>query len=298
SYPSATIQLLVPWPAGGGTDTLGRKLAERLSQRLKQTVIVQNMGGATATIGTRFVANSAPDGYTLLLASSEHAINQGYFKKLSYDGVRDFVAVAGIATQPFVILAGTSTKIETFKDLVEQSKANPGKLTYASWGKGSLAHLGMELVKANTGADLLHVPYKGSAPAITDIVGGFVHALMISFSTAGPQYKSGKVKLLAAASAQRFAPYSEVPSLVELGYPNVSINQWYGILARAGTPEPIVKRLATEISAAVQEPEMAQWMLQMGMLPFPVDPTQFDTFMRSEVAKWAKIMNDAKIAAE
>jgi tripartite-type tricarboxylate transporter receptor subunit TctC len=297
-YPSETIRLVVPWTAGGGTDTLARKLAEKLSQRLKQTIIIQNMPGATGTIGTRFVANSAPDGYTLLLASSEHAINQGYFKNLSYDGVRDFVTISGVATQPFVVLAGAKSEITTFKNLVEKSKATPGKLTYASWGNGSLAHLGMELVKVQTGADLLHVPYKGSAQAITDVVAGFVDSLMISFSTAGPHYKSGKVRLLAAASSKRFPPYAEVPTLGELGYPNVAINQWYGVLARAGTPQPIVNRLGIEIAATIKDPDMTEWMLKMGMIPFEVDSEQFSTYLRSEVAKWAKIIRDRNIAPE
>jgi tripartite-type tricarboxylate transporter receptor subunit TctC len=296
--PAETIRLVVPWPAGGGADTLARKLAEKLGQRLKQTSIIQNMAGATGTIGTRYVAGSAPDGYTLLLASSEHAINQTYFKKLPYDGIRDFVAIGGVASQPFVVLAGAGSNIATFKDLVAKSKADPGKLTYASWGVGSLAHLGMELVKANTGADLRHIPYKGSAPAITDVIAGFVDTLMISFSSAGPHYKSGKVKLLAAASSKRFAPYPEVPTLVELGYPDVSISQWYGILARAGTPQPIVDRYASEISAVIQEPDMAQWMLPMGLLAFPMSPDAFSKYLQSEVTKWAKIMHERNIASE
>jgi tripartite-type tricarboxylate transporter receptor subunit TctC len=297
-YPSEPIRLVVPWPAGGGADTLARKLADRLAQRLKQPIIINNMPGATGTIGTRFAATAAPDGYTLLLASSEHAINQGYFKKLNYDGIRDFVAVGGVATQPFVVLAGAGSKIATFNELVAQSKAMPGKLTYASWGKGSLAHLGMELVKLQTGMDLLHIPYKGSAPAMTDVVAGHVDSLMISFSTAGSQYKSGLVKLLAAASPKRFAPYSEVPTLVELGHPDVTISQWYGILARAGTPRPIVDRLAAEIAATIEAPDMAEWMLPMGLMAFPVNSDQFSAFLQAEVTKWAKTMRDANIAPE
>ena len=156
----------------------------------------------------------------------------------------------------------------------------------------------MELVKSQTGADLLHIPYRGSAPAMNDIVGGFVNSLLISFSSAGPQYTAGKIKLLAAAAAKRFPPYPDVPSLVELGYPEVTITQWYGVLARAGTPQPIVNRLAAEISAVVEAPDMAEWMLPMGMVAFPISTAQFGAYLQAEVTKWGKIVRDANIAQE
>jgi len=249
-------------------------------------------------IGTEAAARATPDGYTLFFASSEHALNQGYYRNLRYDGLRDFTPIAGVATQPFTILTGTQSNVSTLQDLISKSKSNPGKFTYASWGNGSLAHVGMELFKAQTGADLLHVPYQGAAPALIGVIGGQVDALMISFTSAGRHYNAGKVKILAVSAPKRSGVHPDVPTFAELGFPDVSVAQWFGVLAPAGVPPQVLDRLATEIVAVVQSREMTQWMPSMDLEPFPVAPAAFRAFVESEVTRWTKVMRDAKIASE
>lgn len=297
-YPSKPVRIVVPWPAGGGADTVARLVADKLAIRLGQPFVIQNTGGATGTIGTQAAAAAEPNGYTLLFVSAEHTINQNYFKKLPYDGARDFVAVGGVATQPFVVLAGAKSKIESLNDLLQRAKAAPGKLTFATWGVGSLSHLGMEFAKARTGADLLHVPYKGSAPAIADVIGGFVDTMMVSFTLAAPQAHDGNIKLLAATTPKRNPEFPGVPTFSELGFPAIQVAQWYAILAPAGTPKAIVDKLSTEIKAIVTSSDVETWMKPVGIEPFPADSSQLGKFVNGEIERWKAVMKEAKISQQ
>ena len=296
-YPSKPIKLIVPWPPGGGADVVARQLVDKLGQRLGHPIIVLNAPGATATVGTRDAAQADPDGYTLLLASSEHAINQAYFKNLPYDGIRDFKAIAGVAVQPIVLSIGKNLNISTFKELLQASQANPRKITYANWGKGSLGQLGMELIREKTGLELLQVPYRGSLAALTDVLGGTVDTYMGSFTLAGPQYKAGQLKFLVTPSAKRFAGYPEVPTFQDLGFPSIVMGQWYGLLAPAQTPQPIVDRLAKETLSVVQSDGFKKFMPAAGLDEFPTN-VSFDSFLRSEVERWTKIVKDAGITPD
>lgn len=294
-YPTKSIRIIVPWAAGGGTDVIARKFASMLGKRLGQTIVVENVPGATATIGTRQAAAAEADGYTLLVTSSEHAINQGYFKRLPYDGIRDFKAVSGLALQPLVLSTGANSKFETLEQLMKLAKEQPGKITYANWGNGSLGQLGLELIKKRTGLDLLQVPYRGVAPALTDTITGQVDTLMGSFTLAGPQAKGGKLRLLATPSPKRFGPYPDVPTFKELGFDVDSFAQWYGVFLPARTPASISNKLSSEIQKVVESNEYRQWMPTIGMVEFSA-PGSFDEFVRSEAERWTKIITDAHIS--
>lgn len=298
AYPTRPIQMVVAWPAGGATDTVARKLADELSKRLGHPIIIQNRPGATGVIGTETVARANPDGYTLFFASSEHALNQAFFKKLPYDGIHDFIPIAGVAMQPFVLIAGSNTKFSTLQDLIAMANAAPGKYTFASWGRGSLPHLGMELLKEKSGVDLLHVPFKGAAPALQDVVGGFVDILFISLTTVAPHFKDGKVKVLALSAAKRFSAYPDVPTFTQLGYPNVSVSQWFGVLAPKGTPQPIADKLSKEIAEIMQSGDMAKWSTSMDLVPMPMNSAKFGEFVQSESARWTNVMRENKIVSE
>lgn len=298
-YPVKPVKIVVPYPPGGSADLIGRMLADKLSKSLGQTVIVENKGGATGMIGSEFVARAEPDGYTLLIAIADtHAINPAVIARLAYDPVQDFAPVALLATQPFVLAVGPSTPAKNVAEYVAAAKARPGAITYASNGTGGLQHLAMELFGSAAGIRTLHVPYKGAAPALSDVMGGQVDSLFISLQGAGGNLKSGKLHALAITSSARLATSPDIPTFAESGYPKFQMQQWYGLLAPKGTPTGIVDKLSQEAKAAMNAPDVADKLRANGTEPVGSTPQQFQTFLAGEIAQWAAVAKANNIRAE
>lgn len=291
-YPTRPVRLIVPFAAGGSTDVLGRMLAQKLTDALGQSVIVDNRAGGGTNIGAEIVARSAPDGYTLLMSSSTQAINASLYPKLAYDLVKDFVAVSPLASSPSVLVAHPSLPVKSVKDVIALAKAKPGELTYASSGSGSTAHLAAELFKMSAGIDLVHIPYKGAGPALTDLLGGHVQ-LMFGF-TAGalPFIKSGRLRPLAVTSERRLNDMPDLPTMREAGIKGYEVSVWYGIMAPAATPKDIVTRLNLETSKAARD--LSVRFTELGAYPLQSTPEQFSAFIREEIAKWAVVVKRSK----
>ncbi len=294
SYPSKPITLVVPFTVGGTTDILARLVGQQLSERLKQRVIVENRPGAGANIGTAQVARAAPDGYTLLMGTiGTHAINQSLYKNLTFDPIKDFAPVTRVAMVPNVLVVNPSLPVKSVQELIAYGKANPGKLTFASAGSGSSIHLSGELFKSMTGVNMLHVPYKGSSPAVTDLIGGQVTTMFDNLPSSMPHIKSGKLRAVAVTSAKRSPSLPDVPTVAEAGLSGYEATSWFGILAPAGTPAPIINQLNTQIVQALSDPEVRKQMAEQGAEPHPEKPDEFAAFIGSETAKWAKVVKDS-----
>ncbi|MEP9377099.1 tripartite tricarboxylate transporter substrate binding protein [Aquabacter sp. CN5-332] len=298
-YPTRSIRLVVPYPPGGSADLIGRLIGEKLSASLGQPVVVDNRGGASGAIGSEFVARSAPDGYTLLVAISDtHAINPAVSPRLPYDPQKDFAPISLVAVQPFLLVVGPSLKVKDLADFIRQAKDAPGKLTYASNGIGGLQHLAMVQFSAQTGTDLAHVPYKGAAPALSDVMGGHVDALFISIQGVGTNLKQDKLRALAIASSHRLAPVADVPTFKEAGVTGVEVNQWYSIFAPAGTPNEIVQLLSARVQEAVKSPEVSEKLRAAGTEPIGSTPAELRDFLAGEIAQWARVAKSHDIKVE
>lgn len=290
SYPERPIKLVVPWPPGGATDALGRLLAQRLTERLGQTVIVDNKAGAGGNIGTAAFVREKADGYTLLMAtSSTNAANPHLYSRLGFDAAKDFAPVAFVAEIPNILEVPKQSPFKSVADLVAAAKAEPGKLNYGSGGVGSSQHLAGAMFKYLTGADVLHIPYKGSGPAVSDLLAGQVDMMLDTGSLA--QVQAGALRALAVASRQRLPALPDVPTFDEAGVPKMYASAWYGIVAPAGTPADVVQRLNKEVNAVTSTPEVKQRMESMGALvPAGQSPEEFSTFIQSEIARYAEIV--------
>lgn len=290
SYPERPIKLVVPWPPGGATDALGRLLAQRLTERLGQTVIVDNKAGAGGNIGTAAFVREKADGYTLLMAtSSTNAANPHLYSRLGFDAAKDFAPVAFVAEIPNILEVPKQAPFKSVADLVAAAKAEPGKLNYGSGGVGSSQHLAGAMFKYLTGADVLHIPYKGSGPAVSDLLAGQVDMMLDTGSLA--QVQAGALRALAVASRQRLPALPDVPTFDEAGVPKMYASAWYGIVAPAGTPADVVQRLNKEVNAVTSTPEVKQRMESMGALvPAGQTPEEFSTFIQSEIARYAEIV--------
>jgi tripartite-type tricarboxylate transporter receptor subunit TctC len=290
SYPERPIKLVVPWPPGGATDALGRLLAQRLTERLGQTVIVDNKAGAGGNIGTAAFVREKADGYTLLMAtSSTNAANPHLYSRLGFDAAKDFAPVAFVAEIPNILEVPKQSPYKSVADLVAAAKAEPGKLNYGSGGVGSSQHLAGAMFKYLTGADVLHIPYKGSGPAVSDLLAGQVDMMLDTGSLA--QVQAGALRALAVASRQRLPALPDVPTFDEAGVPKMYASAWYGIVAPAGTPADVVQRLNKEVNAVTSTPEVKQRMESMGALvPAGQTPEEFSTFIQSEIARYAEIV--------
>jgi len=290
SYPERPIKLVVPWPPGGATDALGRLLAQRLTERLGQTVIVDNKAGAGGNIGTAAFVREKADGYTLLMAtSSTNAANPHLYSRLGFDAAKDFAPVAFVAEIPNILEVPKQSPFKSVADLVAAAKAEPGKLNYGSGGVGSSQHLAGAMFKYLTGADVLHIPYKGSGPAVSDLLAGQVDMMLDTGSLA--QVQAGALRALAVASRQRLPALPDVPTFDEAGVPKMYASAWYGIVAPAGTPADVVQRLNKEVNAVTSSPEVKQRMESMGALvPAGQTPEEFSTFIQSEIARYAEIV--------
>jgi len=294
SYPSRPVTLIAPWPAGGAIDALGRELASRLTSRLGQSVVVENRPGAASTLGVAAVARANADGYTLVLAGSGSlAIAASVFKKLPYDPAKDFAPIAIVAEVPFVLLANPSLPVSSLAELIKLAKEKPRQLNYASGGPGSPHHLFFEMLKGETGMELTHVPYKGGAPALNDLVGGHIH-VMFSDLQALPQVAAGAVRAFGVSSGRRWPTAREIPTVAEAGVPGFEAVAWSMVVAPAGTPPPITARLHAELKQIMAVSEVQQQMIKLGMLPV-VSPSRetLQGYINSEIQRWGRIVRQA-----
>ena len=296
NWPSQPVKLVVPFAPGGTSDVLAREIAARLQVALKQTIVVDNKAGAGGVLGADSVAKAAPDGYTVLLGTiATHAINPSLLPKVPYKADKDFAPVILLGKISNVLLIGPGSQAKTVKDIVAAAKARPGDLTFASAGQGTSQHLSGEMFRLLTGAQLTHVPYKGSAPAIQDVMGGQVPMSFETVTVALPQIKAGKVKALAVTSARRSAQLPDVPTLAESGVPGFDVSSWQALYLPAGTPAAIVNRLNAEVQKVVAQPEVKARMEALGLVYTPNSPAQFAEFQKAEQAKWAKVIKDGNV---
>jgi tripartite-type tricarboxylate transporter receptor subunit TctC len=298
AYPSKPVKIVVPFPPGGAVDTIARVVGQKLADELKQPVIVENRPGASANIGAELVAKSAPDGYTLLMASPGLATNNTLFPKLPFNGVRDFTAIARIGYAPLVIVVNPSFPAMSLGELIALAKADPGKLTYASAGNGSSGHLAGELFKISARIDALHVPYKGGAPAITDLLGGRISFMPINPLEVLSHIKSQRLRVLAVASDKRVALLPDVPTVGEAGVPGFEASVWWGLVAPAKTPHEIIARLNAASLQALADPSVKGKLTELGVVITPGTPEQFGDFIRAEDARWAKVIKTSGITAD
>ncbi|HEX4942817.1 MAG TPA: tripartite tricarboxylate transporter substrate binding protein [Usitatibacteraceae bacterium] len=299
-YPNKSIKLIVPYPPGGATDVIGRVLAQRLSTALGQQVIIDNRGGAGGNIGAEAVAKSAPDGYTLLMgALTSHSIMATLEKgTLRYDLARDLVPVAVVGSVPLVWVVYPPLPVNSLKELVAYAKANPGKLTYASSGAGAPQRMCAELFRLKIGADMIHVPYKGSGPAMGDLVGGQVVTMCETVPASLQLIKAGKLRALAVTTAQRISQLPDVPTAAEAGTPGIEVSSLFGVMAPAGTPAPIIARLNAELQKILATPEAQEQLLQQGAYAVQMSPEQSAARIRQEIDLWARVIQEAKIKSD
>lgn len=291
SYPNRPIRLVVPFPAGGTTDILARAVSQKLTEALGQAVVVDNRAGAGGNIGSDLVAKSAPDGYTLLMGTvGTHAINPSLYSKMPYDHVKDFVPVVLVAGVPNVLVVNPALPVQSVADLIKLAKDKPGTINFASSGSGTSIHLSGELFKTMAGVDMTHVPYKGSSPALTDLIGGQVQVMFDNLPSSLPQIKGGKLRAIAVTSMARAPALPGVPTINESGLPGFEASSWFGILAPAGTPAPVVARINAEVNKWLQSPDAREKLLAQGAEAAGGSPEQFGGYMRSETEKWAKVV--------
>ena len=298
NYPARPVRLIVPSSPGGGTDISARIIAPRLSEYLGQQVVVENRPGAGTMIGGEVVARSAPDGYTLLMGISTLAINPAIYKKVPYDALKDFAPVSQAVALPNVLVAHPSLPVKTVKELVAFARARQGQINFASAGLGTSPHLSMELFLSMTGLKMVHVPYKGSGPGVTDLVAGHVPLMMPNMLSALPHIKSGRLRALGVTSVKRASRASDIPTIAEAGVPGYEAVQWYGVLAPAGTPRPVITRLHAEVVRVLQQRDIRERFLSDGAEAVGSSPEEFAAFIRAETAKWAKVIKDAGLRPE
>ena len=293
-YPSKPIRIVVPFPAGGTTDILARAVAQKLTDTLGQTVVVDNRPGAAGNIGAELVAKSPPDGYTLLMGTvGTHAINASLYAKMPYDHVRDFAPVILVAGVPNVLVVNPSVPANNVQELIAYIKANPGKVNFASSGSGTSIHLAGELFKTMTGLSMTHVPYKGSAPAVTDLLGGQVQLMFDNLPSALPHIRAGKLRALAVTSAQRASALPDVPTVAEAGLPGFEASSWFGLLAPAGTPKDVVAKLNAEVAKWLASPEAREKLAAQGAIAAGQSPDDFSRHIAAETTKWQKVVKES-----
>lgn len=298
SYPSRPIRMIVAYPPGGGTDQVGRVMADQLSQTLGQNVVVDNRGGATGNIGTELAARAVPDGYTLLMGNvAPNAVNVSLFKKLGFDPVKDFAPVSLVAVTPNILVANPSIPVKSIKELIAYARAKPGALNFPSAGVGSSSHLAGEMLKSMTGISMVHIPFKGGGPALVAVIAGEVQIMFATMPAAMPHVKSGKVKPVAVTTAKRSQAMPELPTIAESGIKGYEASTWYGLLAPARTPQAIVTRLHADTVKILAGPTRQRLEVQ-GFEPEGGTPAEFAAYIKSEITKWAKVIKDAGIPAE
>jgi tripartite-type tricarboxylate transporter receptor subunit TctC len=294
-YPDRPIRMVVPYPAGGGTDTLGRLVGQRLSEAWGQPVVVENKPGASGMLGNDLVAKAPADGYTLLLGITAMIQSPSLYKRIPYDVSRDFAPVSILAKSSDLFCVPNRVPAATLAEFVALAKASPGKLSYGSYGNGTSSHLHGELLKLQAGIDLAHIPYKGAAPLAADLLGGQVESAFIDVTSANSHLGAGKFKVLAITGSQRHKSLPEVPTFAQAGYPGFEANGWFAFFAPAGTPPEVVAKLAAEIGRIVKHPEVNQRLLAMGLQPVGSTPAELASVIATDTPKWARIVRDAGI---
>jgi tripartite-type tricarboxylate transporter receptor subunit TctC len=298
-YPNKPIRLIVPSTPGDGADSVARLLASKLSPVIGQPITIENRPGAGGVIGSEAAAKSAPDGYTLIMGNAgSHSINAAIYPKLPYDIQRDFVPLSQVAVAPNIAVINPNIPAHSIAEFIAYAKSQPGKLSYASAGNGSSAHMSMELFKFMAGVDIQHVPYKGSSPALTDLMGGQVAIFIGNLPPTVPLIKAGKLRALAVTAKSRSALMPELPTVMEAGLPGYETVAWYGVLAPTGTPPEIVKKLSEEIAKITRSPDMRNKLLEMGVDPVGSSPEEFKARIDSDIAKWKQIAKKAGIKIE
>ncbi|HUP93787.1 MAG TPA: tripartite tricarboxylate transporter substrate binding protein [Burkholderiales bacterium] len=295
AYPERPIRVVVPFPPGGGADVTMRILSDSLKSHLGQSLVIDNRGGASTIIGTDLVAKARPDGYTILLATTTFAINPSLHATLPYDPLKDLAPITLVAFTPYILVVHPSLPVKTVKDLIALAKERPGQLTYASVGNGSATHLATEMLVARTGIKVVHVPYKGSSPALSDLIGGHVSMYLGSMPASVPQARSGKLRALAVTGPRRAPAAPEVPTIAESGFPGYEFASWYGLFAPAGTPPAIIDQLRGAVRKVLEHPDMRNRMLAEGNEAVGNAPGEFAAIIRADIAKYAKIVKAANI---
>ena len=298
TYPTRPVKILVPFAAGGPADVYGRFMAQKLGDALGQSFVVDNKPGAGSVIGTDIAAKSAPDGYTLLLMSNAHTVNESLIPNKPFQLMRDFVAIAPINYSDLVLVANPAVPAANLKDLIAQAKAKPGKINYASSGPGTPYHMAGELFKSMAGIYLVHIPYRGSSGARTDVIGGQVDVMFDAVTTMSEQVKSGRVKALATTGKVRSDVLPDVPTLNEAGVPGYEATIWLGLMAPRGTPKAVVDKLNEAISKVTSLPETRQAWARQGAVPLVMTPEAFDKYARDDIAKWDKVIKTANIKVD
>jgi tripartite-type tricarboxylate transporter receptor subunit TctC len=297
-WPTKPIRVIVPYPPGGGTDVVARIVSEPLAAELGQPIIIDNRGGAAGNVGTDIAAKAPADGYTILLTLSSHTINPKLYDKLPFDVEKDFVPISLVAMIPQIIVANPSLPANNVQELIALAKAQPGKLNFASVGTGSPGHIAGELFKLKTGVDIVHVPYKGGGPAVTDTLGGQVQLLFVSIPAALQYVKAGKLKALAVTSDKRSQAAPDIPTIAESGVPDCVVNSWYGALAPAKTPPAIVAKLQAAFAKVLALPEVKEKLFLQGAEAASSTSAEFDRRIRDELKQWEYVIREAKIKAE
>ena len=298
-YPTKTIRFVVPYPAGGPLDAVARLLAQKVSDSVRQPIIVDNKPGAGGNIGADIVAKSPPDGYTLLMgAVATHAINPTLYASIPYDAAKDFIPITQIGSTPNVLVVNPSVPATNVREFIAYAKANPGKLNFGSGSTGSAGHLAGELFKAMAGVEMTHVPYKGAAPAMNDLIGGQVQLMFDNLASSLAQVRAGKIRALAVTTAKRSPLAPDLPTIAESGLPGFDINTWFGLFVPAGTPHDVVERLHDEFTRALASPEVREKMLALGAEPVGSTPSEFAAYIRSEGEKYARIIKASGAKAD
>jgi tripartite-type tricarboxylate transporter receptor subunit TctC len=296
-YPSKPIHLVVGFPAGGASDVAARALGQKMSERIGRPIVVDNKPGAASNIAADQVAKAAADGYTILFGTISLAINPSLYPKLSYDALKDLTAVAQVSSAPFLLVVNPKSPIGSVKDLLALAKSKSGeaRLDYATAGNGSGSHLFMELFTSLAGIQLSHIPYKGAAPAMNDVLGGQVPMTFDNIITTLPLVKAGRLRALAVSTAQRSNVAPDIPTLAEAGVPGYDATSWFGLFVPAGTPQEVINRLSAESAEALKDPKVRDTLLRVGAEPVGTGPQAFEAFFRAEVDRWSKVVRDAKV---
>ena len=295
-YPAKPIRIVVAYTPAGATDILARTVGQKLTDAWGQPVIIDNRPGANGNIGTEYAAKATADGYTLLMVTAgTHGINPSLYRKLGFDAVKDFAPVSLVAMVPNIFVVNNAVPAKDLKEFIAYAKANQGKLNYGSPGNGSTAHLSMELFKTMTGVQMLHIPYKGSAGVLADVIGGQIIATMDNMPPYVPQVKAGKIRALAVSTPRRSPAVPDVPSVAEAGVPGYDSGAWFGLVAPANTPKDIVNKLSRETARILKLPDVSARLADLGAEPVGGTPDQFSAHIKAEIAKWAKVIKDANV---
>ena len=297
-FPTRPIRLISPYPAGGGNDVLARLIADKMGEGLGQRVVVDNRAGANTIVGTDIVAKSAPDGHTMVLVPNSFVTNPGFYAKLPYDTVRDFAPVALVALSPQMLVVHPAVPATTVKDLIALAKSKPGYYSYGSSGNGSVGHLAMALFDMMAGVKMEHIAYKGTAPAVTELLGGQIPLMMSSMLSVLPHVRAGKLRLLAVSTARRSPALPDAPTIAEAGVPGYEATLWYGLVAAARTPAPILDRLSGQVAKTLRDPDIIEKLSRQGVEPYYYGPQQFSARIREEIPKWAKLIKDTGMRVE